>query len=377
MRDDWAEPLARWAEAGVVDEATAQRIRLFEAGRTEPTGLRWPVWLALAFGALMLGAGVLLFVSAHWDSLSPAARFGLVLLLVAAFHAVAAAFAERLPAMAVALHAVGTVALGASIYLSGQIFNLDEHWPGGVMLWALGAAVAWAMLHEWPQLALIAVLAPAWLTSEWIAATEGPADFFASQVPAAGIFLLALAYFSAVGPGPANLNRRVLLWLGGLGLLAAGAMLALMSADWPRGTASAASHSLLMAGWAAALGLPLLVAAWLRRGAAWPNAVATCWVAVLVAAPLAGEVGPWRYLWWALGAAALAGWGVRDARYERVNMGAAGFALTVLTFYFSTVMDKLGRAQSLAGLGMLFLVGGVALERTRRRLILEARKGQQ
>jgi hypothetical protein len=56
-----------------------------------------------------------------------------------------------------------------------------------------------------------------------------------------------------------------------------------------------------------------------------------------------------------------------------VNMGAAFFAATVVAFYFSEVMGKLGRSASLIGLGLLFLAGGWALERLRRRLVLQAR----
>ncbi|MBA3553178.1 MAG: DUF2157 domain-containing protein [Gemmatimonadales bacterium] len=36
------------------------------------------VWLALALGRLMLAAGVLLFVAAHWEALSPDQRFVVV-----------------------------------------------------------------------------------------------------------------------------------------------------------------------------------------------------------------------------------------------------------------------------------------------------------
>ena len=71
------------------------------------------------------------------------------------------------------------------------------------------------------------------------------------------------------------------------------------------------------------------------------------------------------YPWWALGAIGLVAWGVRDGRGERVNLGAAIFAATVIAFYFSQVMDKLGRSASLVGLGLLFLAGGWALERVR------------
>jgi uncharacterized membrane protein len=161
--------LSQWVAAGLIDEDTCEPIRAFERERVGAAGLRWPIVLALAFGALMLGAGLLLFVSAHWDALSPGLRFALVVLLVAVFHIAGAATAPHFPAMASALHAIGTVALGAGIYLSGQIFNLDEHWPGGLMPWALGAAAAWALPRDGYQLALVAILAPAWLTGEWFA----------------------------------------------------------------------------------------------------------------------------------------------------------------------------------------------------------------
>ena len=50
-------------------------------------------------------------MSAHWDDISPASRFGLVLSLVALFHVTGAFVADRFPAMATALHGVGTMAL--------------------------------------------------------------------------------------------------------------------------------------------------------------------------------------------------------------------------------------------------------------------------
>jgi hypothetical protein len=52
-----------------------------------------------------------------------------------------------------------------------------------------------------------------------------------------------------------------------------------------------------------------------------------------------------------------------------VNYAIATFALTVLWFYFSSLMDKLGRSLGLIGLGIVFLAGGWSLEKLRRRLI--------
>jgi uncharacterized membrane protein len=373
---DWTAALQRWVDAGVIDEAAASRIRAFEAAADDRSaGLRWPVWLALAFGALMLGAGVLLFVSANWDQLSPAARFALVVLLVGAFHTAGAFVADGMRSMSVALHAVGTVALGAGIYLSGQIFNLDEHWPGGLLLWAFGAAVAWWLLKHSAQMALVALLAPAWLVGEWtVAVTASNRASFgeASIVPASGVVLLALTYFTAGLRTPLDGWRHVMLWLGGLALPPAAIVLAMSSADRQL-TSAPLDAWLRTVGWSVALGLPLAVAFLARGRDAWPVAIAALWVAILSELPVRASDAV-LYLWWALGAAGLMAWGVREVRPERVNLGAAAFAATVLAFYFSEVMDRLGRSASLAGFGLLFLAGGWLLDRLRRRLIAAARE---
>ena len=151
MNSDWSSWLARWNEAGLIDGATADRIRAFEQARGGQRRLRWPIIIALAFGGLMVGGGILLFVAAHWDALSPAMRFTTVLMMVGGLHVGGALTADRFPAMSVTLHAIGTIALGAGIALSGQIFNLDEHWPDGIMMWALGASLAAWLLRDSPH----------------------------------------------------------------------------------------------------------------------------------------------------------------------------------------------------------------------------------
>jgi uncharacterized membrane protein len=373
----WDSDLDRWLAADVIDQDTAARIRVFEQTHPQSRAAGWPVWIALASGALMLGAGVLLFVSAHWDSLSPGARFTLVVSVVAVFHLAGGFTAERSPQLSTTLHTVGTVALGAGIYLAGQIFNLDEHWPGGFMLWALGSVVAWALLEQWPQLALTATLVPAWLFSEWSVATSPRVvdlDAASGNVATCGTFLLALAYFTTLRGNQRERWRRTLMWVGGLALLPA-ALLLIAASDrmWSPHSVPALSKVLLWTGWTVAISLPCAVALVTRGASAWPIVPALLWTIILIGIrSIAGEL--WLYLWWALGGLALVAWGVRDRRSERINMGSAVFALTIVAFYFSEVMDKLGRSVSLVGFGLLFLAGGWALERVRRRLVLETRR---
>jgi len=172
MAANWERHLERWTTAGLIEASTADLVRAYEKGQEKDRGLTFSILLAIGLGGLLLAAGILLFVAAHWDVLSPAQRFSLVLALVAVLHVGGAIASSRFNILSIALHAVGTICLGAGLFLAGQIFNLQEHWPAGVLLWALGAWVAWALLRDWPHAALAAVLTPAWLAGEWIQATQ-------------------------------------------------------------------------------------------------------------------------------------------------------------------------------------------------------------
>jgi hypothetical protein len=377
MAPDPEPLLRRWIEAGLIEPAQAAAIERWEAAQASRGRLALPIRLALALGAVLLAAGLLLFVSAHWEVLAPGLRFALLLVLVTGLHGIAAAVAHGSPALSMALHGVGTVALGAGIFLAGQIFHLEAHWPSGLLLWALGAAIGWMLLRQWPQLALLTVLGPAWLASEWFRvcerALQGSTPPAVVLVSAAGATLYSLTCFSASTdpiPSPA---RRVLLWVGGLSLPVAALFLAIALAGIERGWKGAALPlPLATMGWLVAFGVPLLLGWWLRRQAFWPLGVASGWL--LVALAMAGRgVSPLPYLWWALGAVLLVSWGVAEARAERIDMGAVAMAITVLSFYFSEVMDKLGRSASLIGLGVLFLAGGWGLERLRRQLVAGTR----
>jgi len=155
MRDVLNKRLDRWINSGVVDAKTAERIRAFEESERSSEGLRWPVLLALGLGGVLLCAGVLLFVAAHWNELSPAWRFTLVLLLVGLFPILGAFTTERFPALGAMFYAIATICVGTGIFLTAQIFNLQEHWPSGILLWAVGALAGWLLLRQWPQSVLL------------------------------------------------------------------------------------------------------------------------------------------------------------------------------------------------------------------------------
>jgi len=372
------ELLDRWLAAGLVDRAQAERILAFEGRDPGPIRRRLFSGLAIALGAGMVGAGILLFVAANWAHLAPGVRFLVVLALTGGFHLLGAWAAPRSPGLAMALHGTGSLALGAGIYLSGQIFNLQEHWPDGLLLWSLGAWLGCALLRDWVQGSLAAVLTPLWLLGEGAErAMDGQHAPGTFRVMALGCLLLSISYLTLARPGRDGPLRRALAWIGGLALIpGAVAVIMLFSYSWgfqgPEGLLGILGDPVHRVEWVLALGLPLALAALARGRAVWMNAVATLWALALAKAAIgsqrAGMPGGWVYALCALGALGLILWGLAEARRERVNLGMAGFALTVLAFYFSSVMDKLGRSLGLMGLGLLFLAGGWQLERLRRRL---------
>lgn len=431
MRERWKRDLERWRTAGILDEPTFRRIVEYEAAARRARPVPWLAIVALGFGALSLGAGVLLFVAAHWDALSPGNRFAIVISVVGALHLGGMLATLRLPWFATALHAAGTASLGAALYLTGQIFNLPENWTGGLFLWALGALVAWALQWSAPQAAFAAVLVPAWLVAERAVRLEPGAgvDLAAAQ----GLTLMSIVYLLARLPAPdvddthrrpdrTTNTRRVLSLLGAIALFPSVAYLFLaLDTPWhPSGGGARPLGSGDIAAHVVAFALPLALGIVLRRRDAWyfvpvavwvgalsvlaldrPRPLLVAWFSCFAAASalslwgardriraierlgLAGTVASmlgllvwateheatWVFAACAALAAAVVAGGVHLTKKDTVNTGVLLFALTVGFFYFSAVMDKLGRSLSLIGLGVVFLGGGYLLERARRRIV--------
>lgn len=357
---NWQDYLQRWTAAGLIDTDTAAEIRDFETSHPGERRLRWPVVLAVVFGGILLASGLLLFVSAHWDALSPFARITTLLLAVAALH-VGGAFSTKFPAFATTLHTAGTAGLGGAIAISGQVFNMDEHWPTAILMWAIGAWMGVWLLRDVPQLAMAAVLTPAWIFSEALVYSRAY-----PEPPVLGVAFLALTalvYLSAARIREQSAWRKALSAIGGAALLPTAIVLSLLSVEMR---------------WDAAwlLLLPLPVAYFLRGRDSWPAIGWAAW-AVLQAIFVSRHMTIPAYLLAGAASVALTWWGSVELRKERVNVGIAGFVITVLSFYSVYFIDAINRSLGLIGLGILFLAGGWQLERLRRRLMHRIEEGAQ
>ncbi len=377
--------LTRWQSAGVLDAETAARIRAHEAhsASKDSPGLKWQGITALILGAILLACGVVLFVSAHWDKLGPAARFVLVLLMVAVFHKAGALVRPKFLGLSTALHAVGTVSAGAAIALVGQIFNIQEHWPAAVLLWALCALAGWALLRDQAQQTLALLLVPAWIICEL--------DFRMSGHIGEGIYMGRLCFLWAIlyitfFIGSRRKAVQGILFV--VSIIAAVLAIYGMLSAWESGNSSQTfiPFGTRVWAWIAIAAIPLLIAAFHGHKGLTPIAASIAFVIALpwcyhsitesYTAPN-GFTSTWvltdpnllAYALVATFAVFLCWWGVRLVSRALVNLGIVGFAASVGWFYFSDILNKLNRSLGLIALGILFLAGGWALEKMRRRIL--------
>jgi uncharacterized membrane protein len=395
--------LTRWQSAGVLDADTAARIRAYEIDRpaqpggqaaghsaaqaaatsANPAGLKWLVVTGLILGAILLACGVVLFVSAHWDQLGPGERYLLVIAMVAVFHIAGGLTRSSFEGFSTALHAVGTISTGAAIALVGQIFNIQEHWPAAVLLWALAAFAGWALLRDQAQQTLALLLLPAWIFSEIGFRMQ---DHIGDDVYMGRLcFLWAILYLTFFAGSRRKAVQGILF---AVSAIAAVTGIVFMLAAW---VSFSSDQSFIPFGtrvwaWVAIAAVPLLIAAFHGHKGLVPIAVA---IAFGIALPwcYSATTENYNYVGGASGtytrtnpnlfahalvaafAVFLCWWGVRLLSRALVNLGTVGFAAAVFWFYFSDIYNDHERALGLIGLGVLFLAGGWALEKMRRRIL--------
>ena len=156
--------IRNWYADGDIDEATARRLLgRYGAGLDDPSPSA--VGPALAVAGLFLGLALLLVVSANWEQLPRWLRLAGLMSLTALLNGVGVARYLRFSAGAFWL-LLGGFAYGASVMLIGQMYHLGEHFPNGLLLWALGV-LPLALLTRGRLLALQTLaVAVAWMVTE-------------------------------------------------------------------------------------------------------------------------------------------------------------------------------------------------------------------
>ena len=248
-------------------------------------------------------------------------------------------------------------------------------------MWAIAALAGWILLHDEAQQTLTLLLFPAWILSEF----SYYADGHIGENVYAGRFLIvwAVLYLTFFIGSKRRILRGILI---AVAAIASVVGICCLLGGWNSwGDQTYLPLGLRTWGWVDIAVIPLLFAVFRFRKSVIPVTVAICFS---IALPWCQRIwtetynnggSHWSYVYNKpnLAAHALVAafcvfiiwWGVRQVSQALVNLGIVGFAITVIWFYFSDIFDKLGRSLGLSGLGILFLAGGWALEKTRRNLV--------
>lgn len=405
---------------GVLDPEAAERLRDHYGEVDRSVSRRMAVGIFGVLGAILVGGGVILVLAHNWDQLSRPLRAALSVAPLAACVALAAwvAASGRGATWREAVGALWALAIGSSISLVAQTYNIPGDWTTFLLAWLLLGAPVLYLLGSVTVGLLYALGALTWVWS----ATWGPGDptwflpllgvalpfvgwRMAREPGAPGTELLAWVYALALtgGLGPSLDRLGALLWgpllatvfvgvgaggalggerrwghplrvVGGLGAAGTGLVLSFTAAwegparaEMPLTIEAGVESAIVVIAVAAALWCAL---AWQRRdridGATACLGVLVAWLALLVARLASPEAAAVLVNLSLLGlGAALLVRGMRDGSLVRANLGTGLLGLLTMVRFFDTDWSFLVRGAAFIAIGVGFLLVNVALARRR------------
>ena len=390
---DATEALAVWVAEGQIDSDLAERLRTSLAAHDEPQRTNKIIWVLVSIGAVLTGAGLLLFIASQWDQSSTVRRLALLFTIyLLVVGAAALADRQQLGVTAKGLWFLSSIAVGVNIFLVGQIYNLPLNYWQGTLLWLIATmAMGWASPSS----------AQGWLAVPLGLLTLGWISTPTSQFFEQGEFLFA--------PG----SLRPLVPLVGLGLVATAMVVDATLFDWLKQPAAAFGavlvavpivvstfHPMAFA-WifqvdvrpfhvVVGLGaVAVIVFAWLQdRSSPFGVACAAVTGLLIVLLPqvsdddglLDGDSLPWlaesfdnSELLFGLYTAVIFGLAVATimagqyyAKPVLVNIGYAMVSVILFALYVGRIAGELPTSLAVIGGGLALISGAIFLERRRR-----------
>ena len=143
-----------WRQDGLVSAEQAARIgERYHLSTLPDRGIRLKlITIFSLLGALLIGAGIILFIAANWNAIPRSVRLANIILLIAAVNYVGYDLAfvrKNYPRIGTALLFLAALQFGAAIWLVAQTFHITSRYHNGVLFWALGILpVAWLLGME-------------------------------------------------------------------------------------------------------------------------------------------------------------------------------------------------------------------------------------
>jgi uncharacterized membrane protein len=156
--------LDTWIANGLVDEDNKEAILASVGAGTQVRTL--DVILAV-FGVILIGAGAMSFVAANWAAMAKLERLIVLFGSLWAAYAIAGWFlANTRGAIGQAFVLLGVILFGVNIHFVAQTYNIQAHYPDGLLLWGIGAILTAIVVPSRASLALALGLGGWWTWQE-------------------------------------------------------------------------------------------------------------------------------------------------------------------------------------------------------------------
>jgi uncharacterized membrane protein len=377
--------VAAWRGEQLITDEQAQAI-LGRYGIVEAERKRRKIAWVLGFlGAILVGIGAIVFFAANWQEIPQWTKLLLIVLAVVAAYWSGFLLryeTETYRGTGNALIFLGTLLYGAAIFLVAQGLHINAHAPLLVLLWGLGV-LPMAYLLQSPAMTVLAILdigvALGWEAVFW-SNSWGRAPFLAVFV-VYGVLLYALGQIHGASDRTETHKPAYSL----LGLVAIfGALLPLTFPALGSGASPAWEPGGLLRVWVlSGLAAAAVVGAMFtpRRSSTVFPELATC-LALLVLAVALASWAPFYgsgvaialnlvLLAITIGAVAV---GYLNRETGWVNLGLFFFGTLVVVRYVDWCWGLLPRSLFFIGAGAVLVVGGMLLERTRRKVTKQLRE---
>ncbi len=155
------QELRLWQTDGLISpeqsSAISQRYQLDQIAKESTNRLLFAIYI---IGAVLIGAGAISFVAAHWENISPWLKIVLIVACMLTGHITGFYLwkvSAKSPRLGHALVVLGTLVFGANIGLMAQIFHIKSNFYNGLYTWALGAVIMAYAVKSVPN-AVVAII---------------------------------------------------------------------------------------------------------------------------------------------------------------------------------------------------------------------------
>ena len=187
LKRDLAKECSEWVSAGLISQDQAAKIcERYGINYQDVSGQTYGYATLIGLAYLFIGLAVITLLSANWDDIPRAVRMSGLLLMTTATNLFAfKKYNDDKPSAAISLFFLGSLFYGASIMLIAQIYHIDEHFPDGILWWAMGVLPLALLLESSLLMALAMALSFTWFF------VEVDLDYYPFLLP---LFLAALGW---------------------------------------------------------------------------------------------------------------------------------------------------------------------------------------